>query len=333
MKGLWLHPKTGKPYYRSRAGGNAVLIPLPDDLPHSHPDFIAAWSEAARTREAPTKAKAGSLASTWASVKAHNAYSGKAVGYRSIIDREARAIIKKGGHVMARAVNEKAVRADLASASNPGARFRAWRMWARVGLESGWLATDPTGNVKKPAEATGSHPAWTLDQIAAFRTRYAIGSTPRAIMELCYWTGARISDVVQLGPRQVGADGILAFTQQKTGKLAYVPWDCALPAYAAHMEPDRLLCKQALSHTGKAFTFLNVNGRARSHKGAGQAIIKACREMELDRSAHGLRKSRAIALAEAGATAPQIAAWTGHRSLSEVTDYIAEMNRRKAVSG
>jgi integrase len=40
-----------------------------------------------------------------------------------------------------------------------------------------------------------------------------------------------------------------------------------------------------------------------------------------DRSAHGLRKSAPIRLANAGCTAHEIAAVTGHRSLREVEHY------------
>ena len=65
MKGLWLHPKTGKPYYRTRKGGELKLIALPADLPHDHPDFIAAWAEAARGEAQPKpKPKAGTIEST-----------------------------------------------------------------------------------------------------------------------------------------------------------------------------------------------------------------------------------------------------------------------------
>lgn len=39
------------------------------------------------------------------------------------------------------------------------------------------------------------------------------------------------------------------------------------------------------------------------------------------------------ALAEAGASAHQIAAWTGHESLSEVAHYTRSADKRRAVMG
>ena len=51
------------------------------------------------------------------------------------------------------------------------------------------------------------------------------------------------------------------------------------------------------------------------------------------KTAHGLRKTRATVLAEGGATASQIAAWTGHKTLTEVEHYTREYDRMKAVMG
>lgn len=69
--------------------------------------------------------------------------------------------------------------------------------------------------------------------------------------------------------------------------------------------------------------YATSTGRARSVKGLSQWISAAASAAGLpdDCTAHGLRKARAAALAEAGATASQIGAWTGHASLSEVSHY------------
>ena len=188
--------------------------------------------------------------------------------------------------------------------------------------------------IKLHTKAGDGHPTWRRAEIEAFRAAYAIGTSPRAIMELAFWTGARISDVVAIGPQHVGRDGVLAFRQCKTGGLAFVPWSCALPAYARGMAADRDLCRAALAHIATGLTFLQTaHGRARSHKAAGHVLAEACRAIGLERGAHGLRKARAVALAEAGATTSQIGAWTGHRSLSEIAHYTRDMDRRAAVLG
>ena len=57
------------------------------------------------------------------------------------------------------------------------------------------------------------------------------------------------------------------------------------------------------------------------------------RRIRSDQAAHGLRKTRATVLAEGGATASQIAAWTGQKTLAEVEHYTREYDRMKAVMG
>lgn len=76
-----------------------------------------------------------------------------------------------------------------------------------------------------------------------------------------------------------------------------------------------------------------AHGKSRSVKAAGQWFAAKARAAGIyGRSAHGLRKSRARALAEAEGTSVQIGAWTGHESLSEIERYIRNFNKRKALS-
>jgi integrase len=153
------------------------------------------------------------------------------------------------------------------------------------------------------------------------------------VFEVLHWTGARISDAVKIGAGHVGRDGVLAFTQTKTRDMAFVPWTCALPDYASDMEEDRQFLHQSLAPFAGHMTFLATHGRSRSHKAAGHLIATAAQKLGIGKSAHGLRKYRATTLAESGATASQIAAWTGHRSLSEVAHYTRSADRRRAVMG
>lgn len=80
-------------------------------------------------------------------------------------------------------------------------------------------------------------------------------------------------------------------------------------------------------------TFIPAHGKTRSEKALGTMIRETARSAGVKKSAHGLRKSLASTLAEGGATAHQIAAWTGHESLKEVDHYTKSADRRKAVAG
>ncbi|MBD3677109.1 MAG: tyrosine-type recombinase/integrase [Rhodobacteraceae bacterium] len=75
-------------------------------------------------------------------------------------------------------------------------------------------------------------------------------------------------------------------------------------------------------------------GHSRSEKSASQWFSKACRAAGLkDRTGHGLRRTRATLISEAGATAHQIAAWTGYESLEEVEHYTRAAQRRRMLTG
>ncbi|MCJ7871677.1 tyrosine-type recombinase/integrase [Phaeobacter sp. J2-8] len=152
---------------------------------------------------------------------------------------------------------------------------------------------------------------------------------------LLHWTGARISDAVLIGPGMVGRDGVLAYRQGKTGGAAYVPWTCALPDYAKGMEPDRDMMHRALAAMQQEqMTLLaTARGVTRSDKALGTMIREAAIDAKVAKTAHGLRKSRAVSLAESGATTLQIGAWTGHTTLKEISHYTESMDRRRAVTG
>ena len=70
-------------------------------------------------------------------------------------------------------------------------------------------------------------------------------------------------------------------------------------------------------------TFLTTNGgKPFTAAGFGNWFRDVCNEAALRGfSAHGLRKAGCRRLAEAGCTAHEIAAWSGHRTLSEVAHY------------
>lgn len=331
LKGLWIHPRSRLPYHRSQRGGKTTLTPLPPDLPFDHPDFIAAWVAAAKKQEPPKPFAGGTIGSTWAAVLASEQAHSVSKAYRGILERHSKQIIAKAGDVKARAVQPKHVRADIASATDKSGRLKAWRFWASICKEKDWIDSDPSEDVKRPRQKTIGHPAWTLDEIAAFRAAYPLDTAPRKIMELCYWTGARIGDAMTIGPQHVTRDGVLAYVQSKTGNMAYAPWACAVPP---HADPDDLAMCRAAVLPASHLTFLATeHGKARSSKSAGQKLAKAARAIGIHKSAHGLRKSRAVVLAQGGATTSQIGAWTGHTTLTEIAHYTTEMDRKAAVMG
>lgn len=269
---------------------------------------------------------------------ASQAYAAQSESYRRTIRRHADQIKEQAEDAMAMHLTTEDIADDLEPlAPNLAAdRLKTWRAICRYGKVKRLIKIDPSlAARRKPIPKTIGHPAWTDHEIERFRARWPISSVQRLTFELIFWTGARISDAVKIGPGMVGRDGVLQFTQQKTGEPAFVPWTCALPHYARRMMTDRKLIHAALeARTEKHMTFLaTAQGRTRSSKALGHLVSEAAQDAKIEKSAHGLRKARAKALAEAGATVHQIAAWTGHITLEEVEHYTREANRRAAVRG
>lgn len=325
----------GKTYlYVRRADGPDIRLP---DLPANDPEFLRAYTDA---RETPKRTggmfRAGSIGAVFTAAIACEDMHTISSAYRAMIRRHADDIRENYGTAPIRGLERRHVQQDVDNASAPDHRRKVWRWTVKWAIRNGFIEHDPTERVSLPRKApTEGHPAWTANDVNKFRTHWTIGSRQRLVMEILQWTGARISDAVLLGPQHIGSDGIIAYSQQKTGSMAYCPWFCSLPAYADDMENDRVPMHCALdARFAKHLTFLATeHGTTRSAKSIGGVVREAAHDAGMLKSAHGLRKYRATMLAHAGATPHQIGAWTGHESLKEIEHYTKPMERRAAVMG
>lgn len=319
-------------YLRRKVAGKVTLTPLPKG-PTDTPEFLAAYAAARGQRTATLP---GSLADLIRRAQSSARMARLSPAYRAGLAREFSEIGKdRRADVRAATIEARHIRADMAEARAPALRLKAWRFLGDTAVDAGIWPDNRAAAVRLPQGAkVQGHAPWSAADIAAFRDRWPIGTVPRAAMELLFWTGARISDAVRIGRGNVDGSGVLTYTQQKTGAAAYCPWSCALPDYAEAMAQDRAAMHDALDCLPAQMVFLpTTQGARRSSKALGTMIRESARAAGIDRTAHGLRKSRAIALAEAGATTHQIAAWTGHHTLKEVAHYTQAADRRRAVMG
>lgn len=303
------------------------LVPMPD-LPHDDPRFLAAYASAwaAPAPEKPKDATAGTLGAHIKAVMSSPRYRAASASYKAAISRHAMAILDECGTFPLADLKDKHIAIDVDNCDVPDMRLKTWRFICKT------LRPDPSRSVKAMKAKTEGYAPWEAEDVARFRARWPIGTAPRAAMELLYWTGARISDAVKIGRGNIGADGVLSFRQTKTGRPAFVPWTCPVTHFA---DPaDRALMFDAIAPFSGHMTFLaTVDGQGRSAKALGTMIRDACAKAGVAKSAHGLRKARATALADGGGTTHEIAAWTGHDTLSEVERYTRAANRRRAVIG
>jgi integrase len=205
----------------------------------------------------------------------------------------------------------------------PKKRFAArhWLMAIRAlmkyAVEIGLREDNPAAGVKLPNLKTDGYHSWTEAEIAQFQAYHGLGTRARLALTLLLYTGQRRGDVIRMG-RQHIRDGIMHVRQQKTGIELAIPIHGTLASTIAEAPTDHL-------------TFLTTrNGKPFSPAGFGNYFRDCCNEAGLSHcSAHGLRKAAARRLAEAGCTMHEIAAITGHASLSEVQRYTKAADQKR----
>jgi len=177
-----------------------------------------------------------------------------------------------------------------------------------------WIKSNPARLVKAYKVMGEGFHAWDEGEIAQFFKVHEPGTLAHRAVTLMLYTGAARVDAVKLGPMNMkGAR--LEYRRQKTAKtngiLVSIPLHPDLAAVLADCPLDRPFLATAY-------------GKGRSPDGLGNLMREWCDKAGLSEcSAHGLRKACARRLAEAGATAHEIMAVTGHKTLAEVERYTA----------
>lgn len=332
--GRW--PSGNVRYYYRPKGQKGVPLP---DLPPSHPDFLSAYARAAGLSVAPLPSpRGGSISAGIADYLKSDAFLSLSAGTRTRRRIMLDDIRGRYGTGLVRDLRPHHIRADLEGRPPHPAnnRLKCWRGLCRWWQEAGLAEEDAASPVRtRRVLPTEGHLPWSRDDIAKFRARWPHATSQRLAFELLFWTGARMSDAVRLGPGMVDADGWLSYRQSKTGGKVDVPFTAAAPEWAEPSDRVHLfsaLREQADRH---AVWMVTAQGRPRSIKAASQWFSAAARATGITggRSAHGLRKTRAQIMAERGATPDQRAAWLGHESLSEVQHYSRGADRRRMLAG
>jgi integrase len=198
--------------------------------------------------------------------------------------------------------------------SKPPHAARSWlvtlRSLCQFAVTRGYLRADPTANIKlRPIKGDGFH-TLTDNEIAQFEAFYPISTKPRLAFALLLYTAQRRSDVVRMG-RQHIRDGVLTVNQEKTGVALAIPVHPHLQAVLDATPSEHLTF--LVTATGKPY-----GGNAFSAQ-----FRKWCNAAGLPRRCkpHGLRKAACRRLAEAGCSANEIMAISGHATMKELVRY------------
>jgi integrase len=315
------HGKT-RQYFR-RPGFDRVALP---GEPGSK-TFMAAYEAALNgaPRAPKSNAKPGSItamliayyqSSAWAELKPKTQAT-----YRAILDR----FRMQYGDLPADALTSTHVRKMIdAGAAKPGAtrtlmkRLRGAYAFAQ---SRDLVPHNPFVGVRLPREGRGFRP-WSDQDIQRFLDYWSEGSRARLALLLLLHTGQRRSDVVRMSSADL-CDGVLTITQAK-GRKGLPECTLVLP-----LHPDLVRALKDVPDDAPSF-LITAYGKPMSASGFSGWFADCASKAGLPpgSSPHGLRKAAARRLAEAGCSAHQIAAVTGHKSLREVERYTQSAQQR-----
>lgn len=227
------------------------------------------------------------------------------------------------------------------SASSAARTVVAVRGFHKFAVSDGLARVDPAAGVKPPSPPKRLPKALPLSDVEAILEAAGAPGTPlalrdRALLEVLYGTGARISEAIGLdvddvsglaGVRGDGAFGGSAddtlLLRGKGGKERLVPVGTyAREALAAYLVRGRPALVAAGSAVGPGL-FLNSRGGRLSRQSAWAVLVKAAERAGVTRdvSPHTLRHSFATHLLDGGADVRVVQELLGHASVTTTQVY------------
>lgn len=246
------------------------------------------------------------------------------------------------GHAAVSTVTEGDVRAFVTAlrsgvdgiplaASSTARVVAAVHGWHRFCFAEGLSGQDPSAAVRPPAQTRRLPRAMSVEDVAALLEAAGQGEGPmplrdRALLELCYSTGARISEVVglDLDDLDLDPDRASARLLGKGSKERVVPVGsfavAALEGYLVRARPAL-----AAAGRGTPALFLNTRGARLSRQSAWAVLRQAARRAGIpgadEVSPHTLRHSFATHLLQGGADVRVVQELLGHASVTTTQIY------------
>ena len=309
----WVDGRDGRAYYYLRRRG-FPRVRLPG-LPWS-PSFMAAYEAALagpRTAIGGGRIKPGSVAAVVAEyLDSQQFFGSKSAGTqrmrRGILERFRAAYGERPFALL------PAEWIEALLDTKPPHAARSWlvtlRSLCQFAVKRGWLRADPTANIKQRSIKGDGYHTWTEDEIAQFETHHPVGTKPRLALALLLYTAQRRGDIVKIG-RQHIRDGVLTVKQEKTGVTLAIPVHPHLQAVFDATPGEHLTF--LITATGKPYGGNAFTEQFRNWCDAA-GLPRRCKP-------HGLRKAACRRLAEAGCSANEIMAISGHATMKELVRY------------
>ena len=234
-----------------------------------------------------------------------------------------------------------AIRATGQAPASVARALVAVRSLYRFMAQEGYLDVDPTAQIDVPRVPKGLPKPLTEAEVSSLLEsvsgKDAIGLRDRAILEVLYGTGLRISELIGLGLADVDVQSGLIRAFGKGAKERMVPVGRfardALSAYLSPSGREVLVPTQWARRDDAEAVFLNRRGGRLTRQGAWQIVRSHGDRVGLgDRlTPHVLRHSCATHMLDHGADIRAVQELLGHASLSTTQVYTLVSTERLRV--
>ena len=308
-------------HYFRRPGYKRVRLP---GLPGSR-EFMAAYQDAldqpfAQMQIGIGRSKPGSVAATVVAYFLSTQFAELAPGTRNARRCILQRFRDEHGEKPIGAMPPKFIALMLSSMKPHAARnyFKAIRALCQFAVSVEMIESDPTQGIKRPKAKTEHRRPWTDSEVEQYERAHPIGSKARLGFALGLYTVQRLGDVIRLGPQHIH-NGFLTVRQNKTGTELTLPVVPELRAIIDATPGEHLTF--LVKKTGRPYCGTEFSGQFRAW----------CDEAGLPKGCtfHGLRATGCTRLADAGCSAHEIAAWSGHMTLKEVERYTKSANQKR----
>lgn len=272
-----------------------------------------------------------------------NASPHTVIAYRNDLESLASFLNEKAGRLLT--ITQRDIRrwiADLVKKGNSrnsaARKLAAARSFFSFLLKHGVIKHNPAELIKMPVTPSNLPTSLTVDQaFAVVETgdeKTFQGSRDKAILEILYSTGLRVSETTSLDLASISFSPEMVKVTGKGRKERVVPFGAKalealntyLPLRAALLEKKKIDKEQAL--------FINRTGTRLTPRSIQRLVKRRRLETGLDRKAtpHTMRHSMATHLLEGGADLRSIQELLGHSSLSTTQKYThLDLRRLSAV--
>jgi integrase/recombinase XerC len=225
------------------------------------------------------------------------------------------------------------------SRASAARRLAAFRTFARYLVREGALADDPTALIGAPRKEQTLPEHLAADEttrlLDAPDVATLAGRRDRAILELFYASGLRLSELVDLDLEDVNLSSRIVRVRGKGGKERLVPFNRSAAAAIRAMQRDTAGLRAAPERPRRAGSsvsrqtrrrqalFLNLRGGRLTTRSVDRIVRRYVREAAIARgiSPHALRHTFATHLLQAGADLRAIQDLLGHARLSTTQRY------------